>query len=125
MPITRIVRAQGGDDERELHLADIKIPDIRVFALFLRDERWVTAVATYFEELNMLLAAVRSNIDLPEEFFVPDLWDVSTKLPAQESEMVRDTWSLGHDLACATGYRRSAAEMPWARNGIGGTIYLK
>lgn len=125
MPIKSIIRAKGGDEQRVLHLADVLIPDIRVFPLFLGDERWLTAVARYYEELSMLLAAVRSNIDLPEEFFVPDLWDVSTKLPAQESELLREVWSLGHDLACSTGYRRSVAEMPCTRNGIGGTMYLR
>jgi hypothetical protein len=125
MPIKSIVRAKGGEAKRELPLAEIMIPDFRVFALFLADARWIAAVARYYKEVSMLLAAVRSNLDLPEEFFVPDLWDISTKLPAQESELLRDTWSLGDDLACSTGYRRSIGEITFMRNGLGGTLYVR
>src|SRR5262249_8582701 len=125
MPIMTIVRAKGGEAPREIPLVDIKIPDIRAFPLFLSDDRWISAVARYYEELTNLLAAVRAGQELPEEVFVPDLWDASTKLPAQESELLRDAWSLGHELAGAAGYSRAAVAMPSTRNGVGGSLYLK
>jgi hypothetical protein len=125
MAITSIVRAMGGDSLREVQLSEIKILDFRVFPLFLPDERWIKAVAVYYEELSLFLASVRLDLHLPEEFFVPDLWDIVTKLPAQESEMLRDVWSLGHDLASSAGWKRAVTEVPLTRNGVGGTIYIK
>ena len=125
MPIKNIVRAKGGVAQREIQLSDVKIHDIRVFPLFVPDERWINAVARYYEDLSILLASVRSDLQLPEEFFVPDLWDISTKLSAHESELLRDTWSLGHDLACSTGFQRLVTQMPFTRNGVGGTLYTR
>jgi hypothetical protein len=125
MPIMSIVRAEGAAAQREVPLEDIKIPDIRVFPLFLPDERWINAVSRYYEDLTALLTAVRASFQLPAEFFVPDLWDISTKLLAHESEIVRDTWSLGHDLARAAAYKRAAAALPFTRNGVGGTLYSR
>jgi len=115
----------GGDSLREVRLSEIKILDFRVFPLFLPDERWIKAVAVYYEELTLFLASVRLDLHLPEEFFVPDLWDIVTKLPAQESEILRDVWYLGHDLASSAGWKRAVTEVPLTRNAVGGTIYIK
>src|SRR5271157_1679054 len=88
MAITSIVRAEDGDSQREVQLSEIKILDFRVFPLFLPDERWIKAVAVYYEELSLFLASVRLDLHLSEEFFVPDLWEIATFLtPAQA------TWS--------------------------------
>jgi|SRR5271157_1995339 len=125
MAITSIVRAEDGDSQREVQLSEIKILDFRVFPLFLPDERWIKAVAVYYEELSLFLASVRLDLHLSEEFFVPDLWEIATKLPAQESEMSRDAWSLGHDLANSAGCKRAVTELPFTRNGVGGTIYIR
>lgn len=45
--------------------------------LSLPDERWIEAVARYYEDLVALLETVRKRGSLPAEFFVPDLWDTS------------------------------------------------
>jgi hypothetical protein len=125
MPITSIVRAKSGDAQREVPLAEITIPDIRAFPLFLSDDRWIGAVARYHEDLANLLAILRADLGLPDEFFVPDLWGASTKLPTQESELLRDAWSLGHELAAAAGYSRATVTMPFTRNGVGGSLYSR
>jgi hypothetical protein len=124
MAIRSIIRAKGGTDEREVQVADIVIHDIRASPLFLPDERWIAAVARYYEDLGLLVGAVRADLDLPSEFFVPDLWDTAIKLPAQERAMMLDMWYLGHDLADAVGYTR-AGPADFIRNGVGGTVYLR
>jgi hypothetical protein len=105
MAIKSIVRAKGGTAEREVQVSDVVIYDIRTSPLFLPDERWIYAVERYYEDLGLLLGTVRADLDLPAEFFVPDLWDAAIKLPAQEREMMLDMWHLGHDLAKGVGYR--------------------
>jgi len=124
MPIKSIIRAKGGRDEREVQIADIVIHDIRSSPLFLPDERWIKAVERYHEDLGILLGCVRAGLELPKEFFVPDLWDTSTKLPAEEREMMVDMWHLGHDLATGVGYH-SADATDFIRNGVGGTVFIR
>src|SRR4029077_6504943 len=85
--IKSIIRAKGGTREREVRVSDIVIYDIRSSPLFLPDERWIPAVERYYEDLGLLLGAVRADLDLPAEFFVPDLWDTSIRLPGEEREM--------------------------------------
>jgi hypothetical protein len=122
MAITSIIRSKGGTGEREVQIADIVIRDIRTSPLFLPDERWINAVARYYEDLVLLLGAVRACLELPDEFFVPDLWDTSTKLPPQERKEMRDMWHLGHDLARGVGYEvRNPAD--FIRNEVGGTVF--
>jgi hypothetical protein len=122
--IKSIIRAKGGTAEREVQLSDVVIHDIRTFPLFLPDKRWIKVVARYHEDLGLLLGSVRANLELPSELFVPDLWDTSRKLPAQERAMMLDMWSLGHDLARGVGYT-PADPADCLRNGVGGTVYLK
>lgn len=123
--LTNLVRASGGAGAHEVPLSEIEFHDIRMLPLFLPDDRWIRAVAHYYEDLTGLLETVRKGLQAPDEFFVPDLWDVSTKLPAHESERVRDAWSLGHDLASFAGYQRAAVPRPFTRNGVGGTLYSR
>jgi hypothetical protein len=72
----------------------------------------------------MLIAAIRADLSLPEEFFVPDLWHTSNNLPAAECELMLDVWHLGSDLAKALGYKRSEPE-DFIRNNVGGTVFIK
>jgi hypothetical protein len=122
--IKSIVRAKGGTAERKVPVSDIVIHDIRSSPLFLPDERWIKAVVRYYEDLGVLLAAVRADLELPSEFFVPDLWDTAIKLPTQEREMMLDMWHLGHDLARGVGYGL-ADVTDFVRNGVGGTVYIR
>jgi hypothetical protein len=69
----------------------------------------------------MLLSVIRNDLGLPEEFFVPDLWDTSTKLSESERREMRDVWTLGHDLAAALGYKQCSYDD--LRNGVGGSAY--
>ena len=124
MAIKTIIRAKGGTAEREVPVSDIEIYDIRTSPLFLPDERWIVAVERYYEDLGLLLGAVRADLELPAEFFVPDLWDTGIKLPAEERGMMLDMWHLGHDLAEGVGYTR-AEPADFIRNGVGGTVYLR
>jgi len=71
MRIESIIRAKGGTAEHEVRIENIVIHDIRTSPLFLPDERWIGAVARYYDDLVALLAAVRADKELPEEFFVP------------------------------------------------------
>ena len=70
MAIESIVRAKGGTAEREVQVSDIVIHDIRTSPLFLPDERWITTVKRYYEDLGLLLGSVRANLEVPSEFFV-------------------------------------------------------
>lgn len=124
MPIRSITRAKGGTAEREVNIDDIKLHDVRSSPLFLPDERWIKAVSVYHDDLRLLLAAVRQDLDLPDEFFVPDLWDTAIKLPGEEREAMLDMWYLGHDLARAVGYTR-AHDNDDVRNGVGGAVYVR
>jgi len=124
MAVKSIVRAKGGTLEREVQVSDIVIHDIRTSPLFLPDERWIHAVQRYYEDLGLLLGAVRAGLDLPTEFFVPDLWHTSMMLPAQERQMMLDMWLLGHDLAQGVGYSK-ADPGDFIRNGVGGTVYVR
>ena len=124
MTIKSIIRSKGGTEEREIQLSDIVIVDIRTSPLFLPDERWIGAVARYYEDLALLLAAARAGLELPAEFFVPDLWDTSTKLPDEEGEMMCDMWHLGHDLARGLGYE-VRDPIDFIQNGVGGSVYLR
>jgi hypothetical protein len=124
MAVRSIVRAKGGTCEREVLLSDITVTDIRTSPLFLPDERWVVAVSHYYNDLNLLLAAVRVDLELPSEFFVPDLWDTAIKLPAEESEQMLDMWYLGRDLAESVGYTLGDP-LDFIRNGVGGSVYLR
>jgi hypothetical protein len=81
-------------------------------------------VARYYEDLQLLLAVVRAGLELPEEFFVPDLWDTSIKLPPQEREEMCDMWHLGHDLARGVGYSAKSSD-DFIRNGVGGTVFVR
>ncbi len=125
MGVQSIIRAKGGTAERTVQLTDIVIQDIRVFPLFLPDKRWIKAVSEYYEELGLLLGAARADIALPMEFFVPDLWNTSIKLPSQECEIMLDMWNLGHDLARGLGYRRGSDGDDSIRHGLRGTVYVK
>jgi hypothetical protein len=124
MALKKIVRAKGGTREREVHIADIVVPDVRSSPLFLPDERWISAVARYYDDLTSLLTAIREDRQLPREFFVPDLWDTSLRLPNEEREMMRDMWGLGHDLARGVGYE-DGDPADFIRNGVGGTVYVR
>ena len=124
MAVKSIMRAKGGTAEREVSIADIVIYDVRAFPLFLPDERWIGAVSHYYDDLVGLLAAVRADGKLPEEFFVPDLWHTSILLPLQEREMMLDMWHLGHDLAAGIGYESYYPE-DFIRNNVGGTVFRK
>ena len=104
MAVKSIIRAKGAAGEREVGIADIVIYDVRACPLFLPDERWIGAVSHYYDDLVALLATVRADGKLPQEFFVPDLWHTSILLPMQEHEMMLDMWHLGHDLAKGIGY---------------------
>jgi hypothetical protein len=122
--VTSIIRAKGGIAERQVAITDITIADVRSFTLFLPDERWIGAMARYHEDLSMLLAAIKADYALPEEFFVPDLWDTAMKLPSGERELMIDVWTLGKDLADAVGYVRGDMA-DFIRNGVGGTVYVR
>lgn len=121
--IQSIIRAKGGTAEREVRIDDIVICDIRSSPLFLADQRWIGVVARYYGDLVALLTAVREDGELPEEFFVPDLWSTVTGLPTEESEMVQDVWTLGHDLAKGVGYKASG-KAGFVRNEAAGTVYV-
>ena len=123
MAIKSIIRAKGGTRERDVRVSDIVIYDIRSSPLFLPDRRWIPAVERYYEDLGLLLGAVRADLDLPTEFFVPDLWDTSIRLPAEEREMMYDMWLLGGDLAKGVGYRPGDPG-DFIRNEVGGTVYV-
>ena len=123
MAIKSIIRAKGGTQEREVQISDIVIYDIRSSPLFLPDERWIPAVERYYED-RLLLGAIRAELALLREFFVPDLWDTGIKLPAEEREMMLDMWHLGHDLAQAVGYRETDRG-DFIRNGVGGRVYTR
>jgi len=123
MTIKSIIRAKGGTAEREVRLSEIVIPDVRALPLFLPDERWIGAVARYYEDLGLLLGTARAGLPLPREFFVPDFWDTSIKLPSQDREIMLDVWHLGHDLARGLGYKPTDSD-DFIRNGVGGTVYV-
>jgi hypothetical protein len=123
MAIKSIMRAKGGSAEREVRVADIVVHDIRSSPLFLPDVRWIYAVEHYYEDLGLLLGAVRADLDLPAEFFVPDLWDTALRLPAQERELMLDMWHLGHDLARGVGYRPGDPG-DFIRHDVGGAVYV-
>jgi hypothetical protein len=124
MAVKSIIRSKGGTREREVQVSDIVIYDIRTSPLFLPDGRWINAVVRYYEDLGLLLGAVRADLDLPAEFFVPDLWDTSMRLPAQEREMMLEVWNLGHDLAKGVGYS-PADPGDFIRNDVGGRVYVR
>ncbi len=124
MAVKSIIRAKGGTGEREVSIADIVIYDVRACPLFLPDERWIGAVSRYYDDLVALLAAVRADGKLPEEFFVPDLWHTSILLPTQEREMMLDMWHLGHDLAEGVGYE-ICCPVDFIRNNVGGAVFRK
>ena len=124
MALKSIIRATGGSAEREVQVADIVIRDIRALPLFLPDERWIGAVERYYEDLGLLLGAARADLELPSEFFVPDLWHTAIKLPPEESESMLDMWHLGSELALALGYE-TADLRDFIRNGVGGTVFVR
>lgn len=124
MAVKSIIRAKGGTAEREVRIADIVIFDIRAFPLFLPDERWIGAVSRYYDDLVSLLATVRADGKLPQEFFVPDLWDTAIKLPRQDREMMLDMWHLGHELAKGAGYK-NGYPADFIRNNVGGSVFRK
>ena len=116
MAIESIIRSKGGKSEREVQLSDIAVHDIRTSPVFLPDERWIGAVERYYNDLCSLLATIRAGLSLPDEFFIPDLWDTSNKLTEGEREMMLDMWHLGYDLAKAAGYQLTDVK-GFARNG--------
>ena len=124
MAVKSIIRAKSGAARREVSTADIVIHDVRACPLFLPDERWIGAVSHYYDDLVALLAAVRADGKLPQEFLVPDLWHTSILLPMQEREMMLDMWHLGHDLAEGIGYE-SCYPADGIRNKVGGTVFRK
>lgn len=124
MATKKIVRARGGTREREVDIADIIVPEVRSSPLFLPDKRWIGAVARYYDDVTGLLAAIREDCQLPKEFFVPDLWDTSFRLPKEEREMMLDIWELGHALARSVGYGH-ADPTDFIRNRVGGTVYTR
>jgi hypothetical protein len=124
MPITSITRANGGTRQREVAVSDIVVADVRCSPLFLPDERWISAVSRYYDDLSALLSRVREDAGLPAEFFVPDLWDTANKLPGEERELMLDMWLLGHDLARGVGYTRTDTQDD-VRNGVGGSVYVR
>ena len=121
-----IIRARGGTAEREVQLSDIIIQDIQIIPLFLRPRRkkqWIAAVVSYYEKLKLLLrVAQEESSELPNEFFVPDLWHPSQELPKEEREILLDMWGLGHDLCRGLGYTHSSS-LP-NENEVGGTTYI-
>jgi hypothetical protein len=124
MRIESIIRAKGGTEEREVRIENIVIHDIRTSPLFLPDERWIGAVARYYDDLVALLEAVREDMEFPEEFFVPDLFHTGIRLPKEEREMMLDMWHLGHDLAIGADYE-SGDVMDFLRNDVGGTVFVR
>ena len=124
MRIKSIIRAKGGTAEREVRIENIVIHDIRVSPLFLPDERWIGAVARYYDDLVALLEAVREDMELPEEFFVPDLFHTAILLRKEERDMMLDMWHLGHDLAAGAGYE-NRDPMDFIRNDVGGTVFVR
>lgn len=124
MRIESIIRAKGGTGRREVRIESIVIHDIRTSPLFLPDERWIGAVARYHDDLVALLEAVREDTELPEEFFVPDLFHTAILLRKEEREMMLDMWHLGHDLAIGAGYE-SGDPMDFIRNDVGGTVFVR
>jgi hypothetical protein len=124
MAIKSIIRSPEGRARREVKVSDIVIHDIRASPLFLPDKRWIAATARYYEDLSLLLAAVRADLELPGEFFVPDLWDTAIKLPAQERDAMLDVWGLGYDLAQAVGYTRAEAGDIF-RNDVAGAVFVR
>ena len=124
MRIESIIRANGGTAEREVRIENIMIHDIRTSPLFLPDERWIGAVVRYYDDLVALLEAVREDMEIPEEFFVPDLLHTAIRLSKEEREMMLDMWHLGHDLAIGAGYE-SGDPMDVIRNDVGGTVFVR
>jgi len=66
---------------------------------------------------------VREDRELPEEFFVPDLFNTGIRLPKEEREMMLDMWHLGHDLPIGAGYE-SGDPLDFIRNDVGGTVFV-
>src|SRR5689334_21365013 len=103
MSVTSITRAKGGTAEREVPLSEIEIRDIRTALLFAPGPDWMPAVERYHDALVSLLEKALADAELPERFFVPDLWHHGIELRPEEQGMVVDMWSLGHDLAKGLG----------------------
>ena len=125
MTTESITRFKRGTAECQVRLSDLVIHDIRSYTLFLPGKRWVVATARFHEDLGLLLAAARAGLDLPAEFFVPNLWGTATKLPPGEHEQMFDMLLLGHDLAAGLGYKRVYETCDSVRNGVGGTVYVR
>ncbi len=99
-----LIRAPGGTARQEVAVSEIKIPDLRPFALFHPNARWVRAIPRYYRDLCRLLFSARIDKDFPDRIWIPDLWHAAMQLHGDERETLLDAWHLGHDLVTALGY---------------------
>ena len=123
MTLRIVTRGNGGSEKQEVKIEDIAVFDIRSLSLFTPYKRWASAIMRYHTDLNCLLQAAKSQQALPNEFFVPDLWEPSLHLPKEEREMLIDMWHLGHDLAESVGYQMGFP-FDYVRNKVGGVVYV-
>lgn len=123
MAITSIKRCRGINGGHDVPLSGIVVTDIRQFEARQCEPRWRRAIAKYYVELNLLLAAIRLDLPLPRKFFVPDLYDIGRYMDAAVRQEFWDVWALGSDLAEAAGYRRDYCDDSEVQEDVGGSMF--
>jgi len=123
MKIKYIVRARGGTSERRVAVSEILVPDVRSsMAIQFRQDR--ANIYRLFDDLTALLDVVRRGAELPNNFYVPDLWHSALSMPPKEEELVLELWQLSHDLAREIGFIQIGQSDKAIQQDFG-SLYLK
>ena len=100
-----ITMYSGGTKQRQVRLADYRLPDARDVGRRHPAPEWGDAILFFHRTVCRVRFAVEAGEPLPPLVWVPDLWFACEELADDDRELVISAWHEGVTLLRHYGYR--------------------